>query len=91
MDLESTRDDGGGERPAERTRRFFVQAPSTSAVRRALYRAPGGASVVGRYDPETIQCAHTMDERSFARHWPVIVSRLGKKGLRVVPPPASSP
>lgn len=64
--------------------RFYVAAPSVSAVRRALHRAPGGARVVGRHDRETIACSHTMDARSFARHWPVLLSRLDKAGLRVV-------
>lgn len=64
--------------------RFLVRAGSVNAVRRALGRAPGGVRVVGRYDRETIECVHTMDERSLARHWPVIVSRLAKDGLSVV-------
>jgi len=64
-------------------RRFYVRAPSVSAVRRALFRAPGGARVVGRHDRETIACSHTMDERSFARHWSIILSRLDKAGLSV--------
>jgi hypothetical protein len=63
--------------------RFYVRAPSINAVRRALYRAPGGVRVVGRQDRETILCTHTMDEHSFARHWPVILSRLEKAGLSV--------
>lgn len=70
-------------------RRFYVKAPSVSAVRRALFRAPGGARVVGRHDRETIQCSHTMDERSFARHWSIIVSRLDKAGLGVTSRPKS--
>lgn len=65
--------------------RFLVRAESVNAVRRALGRAPGGARVVGRFDRETIECSHTMDEHSFQRHWPVIVSRLEKAGLSVVP------
>jgi hypothetical protein len=64
--------------------RFLVRAPSVNAVRRALGRAPGGVRVVGRFDRDTIECSHTMDERSLERHWPVIVSRLAKAGLRVV-------
>jgi hypothetical protein len=63
--------------------RFFVRAPSVNAVRRALYRAPGGVKVVGRQDRETILCTHTMDEHSLARLWPVIQSRLEKAGLKV--------
>jgi hypothetical protein len=66
---------------------FYVQAPSVNAVRRALHRAPGGVRVVGRHDRVTIQCTHTMDEHSLARHWPVILSRLAKAGLAVVPRP----
>jgi hypothetical protein len=69
----------GGSAPG----RFFVRAPSINAVRRALYRAPGGVRVVGRQDRETILCTHTMDEQSMARHWPVILSRLEKAGLSV--------
>jgi hypothetical protein len=67
--------------------RFFVRAGSVNAVRRALARAPGGVRVVGRFDRETIECRHTMDAHSFARHWPVILSRLAKEGLSVVPRP----
>jgi hypothetical protein len=66
--------------------RFCVRAPSVNAVRRALYRAPGGVKVVGRQDRETILCTHTMDEHSLARLWPVIQSRLEKAGLSVVEP-----
>jgi hypothetical protein len=66
---------------------FYVRAPSINAVRRALFRAPGGARVVGRHDRETILCTHTMDEHSLARLWPVIVSRLAKVELAVVPLP----
>jgi len=64
--------------------RFYVRAPSINAVRRALFRAPGGARVVGRHDRETILCTHTMDEHSLPRHWPIILSRLAKAGLAVV-------
>jgi len=49
-----------------------------------LYRAPGGARVVGRFDRDTIECQHTMDGHSYRRHWPVIASRLEKAGLTVV-------
>lgn len=65
--------------------RFYVRAKSVNAVRKALGRAPGGVRVVGRYDRETIECDHTMEEHSLARHWPVVVSRLSKAGLSVVP------
>jgi hypothetical protein len=71
--------------------RFRVRAPSVNAVRRALYRAPGGVRVVGRQDRETILCTHTMDEHSLARHWPVIVSRLHKAGLSLQAEGQSSP
>ena len=84
MNLESNRDDGELERPASGSRRFYVRAASVNAVRRALYRAPGGARVVGRFDRETIECQHTMDAHSYRRHWPVIASRLEKAGLVVV-------
>jgi hypothetical protein len=84
MDIEINKDDGSSERSSESTRRFFVRAQSVSAVRRALHRAPGGARVVGRHDRETIECSHTMDEHSYSRHWPVILSRLEKAGLGVV-------
>jgi len=70
-------------------RRFYVRAPSVSAVRRALFRAPGGARVVGRHDRETIECSHTMDQRSFDRHWPILLSRLDKAGLGVTNRPES--
>ena len=67
--------------------RFFVKAGSVNAVKRALGRAPGGAKVFGRFDRETIECTHTMDAHSFQRHWPVLLSRLDKAGLTVVPRP----
>ncbi len=67
--------------------RFYVRAPSVNAVRKALGRAPGGARVLGRYDRETIECRHTMNEHSYTRHWPELVSRLGKAGLAVVDQP----
>jgi hypothetical protein len=76
----------GGSAPG----RFLVRAPSINAVRRALYRAPGGVRVVGRQDRETILCTHTMDDHSLARHWPVILSRLHKAGLSVLPEADSS-
>jgi hypothetical protein len=82
--MNPTRDDAFAE-SAELGGRFYVRAPSVNAVRRALHRAPGGVRVIGRQDRETILCTHTMDEHSMARHWPVIVSRLGKAGLSVVP------
>jgi hypothetical protein len=69
--------------------RFYVRAASVNAVRKSLARAPGGARVVGRFDRETIECSHTMDAHSLARHWPVLVSRLEKAGLRVVERPAA--
>lgn len=68
-------------------RRFFVRAGSVNAVRRALFRAPGGAKVVGRYDREAIECIHTMDAHSLQRYWPVLVSRIEKAGLIVVQRP----
>jgi hypothetical protein len=46
--------------------------------------------VVGRFDRATIECRHTMDAHSLARHLPVIVSRLAKAGLKVVERPATS-
>jgi hypothetical protein len=79
--MDHTRDGVHEECEAGASRRFYVRAPSINAVRRALYRAPGGVRVVGRQDRETILCTHTMDEHSLARHWPVIVSRLHKAGL----------
>ncbi len=67
--------------------RFLVKAASVNAVRRALGRAPGGVRVVGRFDRETIECAHTMEAHSLTRHWPVILSRLDGAGLTVLPHP----
>jgi len=81
--MNPTRNDEFEEREAEPNRRFYVRAPSVNAVRRALHRAPGGVKVMGRHDRETILCTHTMAEHSLGRHWPVIVSRLEKAGLRV--------
>lgn len=71
--------------------KFYVAAPSVNAVRRALGRAPGGVEVVGRFDRHTIECLHTMDQHSLARHWAVIVSRLAKAGLGVVDRPGAEP
>jgi hypothetical protein len=31
-----------------------------------------------------------MDEQSYSRHWPIIVSRLEKEGLIVVPRPKAA-
>jgi hypothetical protein len=87
MNFELNREGDAGERESDLVRRFYVRAPSVSAVRRALYRAPGGARVVGRYDRDTIECVHTMDQHSLERHWPVIVSRLEKDGLSLVERP----
>jgi hypothetical protein len=64
--------------------RFYVRARSVNAVKKALGRAPGGVRVVGRFDRETIECVHTMESHSLARHWPVVISRLSKAGLAVV-------
>jgi hypothetical protein len=75
--------------PDRSERRFYVRAPSVSIVRRALFRAPGGAKVMGRFDRATILCSHTMDEHSLGRHWPVIKSRLEKAGLSIVERPGS--
>jgi hypothetical protein len=90
MVIKSIKDEAGDERPPGSSLRFYVLAPSVSAVRRALHRAPGGAQVIGRYDRRTIECAHTMDAHSFGRHWPVIVSRLEKHDLTVVERPGTS-
>ena len=86
MSTDDNRDRPDAELGATSSGRFFVRAPSINAVRRALYRAPGGVRVVGRQDRETILCTHTMDEHSLSRHWPVIVSRLEKAGLSIVDP-----
>jgi hypothetical protein len=67
--------------------RFYVKAPSINAVRKALDRAPGGVRVLGRFDRDTIECSHTMEAHSLARHWPILVSRLAKVGLSVVERP----
>ncbi len=71
--------------------RFFVKAASVNAVRKALDRAPGGARVIGRFDRDTIECDHTMEAQSLARHWPIVLSRLGKAGLVVVDRPGFVP
>jgi hypothetical protein len=89
MDTHYTKAPNPTERDLGLDRTFYVRAPSVSTVRRVLYRAPGGARMVGRHDRATIQCTHTMDEYSLGRHWPVIVSRLGKAGLAVVPRPTT--
>jgi hypothetical protein len=86
METDYSRDEAEAERGARPVGRFCVRAPSVNAVRRALYRAPGGVQVVGRQDRDTILCTHTMDEHSLARHWPVIPSRLNKAGLTVQAP-----
>ena len=90
--MDDTKDEALEKREIEAdrsARRFYVLAPSVSAVRRALFRAPGGAKVVGRYDRATILCSHTMDEHSLGRHWPVIKSRIEKAGLAIVERPES--
>jgi hypothetical protein len=69
--------------------RFYVRARSVNAVRKALGRAPGGVRVLGRYDRETIECTHTMEAQSLERLWPIVVSRLEKAGLTVVPRPGN--
>jgi hypothetical protein len=81
--MNPTINDELAEREDEPHGRFYVRAPSINALRRALHRAPGGVKVMGRHDRETILCTHTMAEHSLGRHWPVIVSRLEKAGLRV--------
>jgi hypothetical protein len=86
MATDDNRDRPDEELGASAYARFLVRAPSINAVRRALYRAPGGVRVVGRQDRETILCSHTMDEHSLSRHWPVIVSRLEKAGLSIESP-----
>jgi hypothetical protein len=85
--MNHTRDEEFEECEKEPGGSFYVLAPSINAVRRALHRAPGGVRVVGRHDRATILCTHTMDEHSLTRHWPVIVSRLNKAGLAIVPRP----
>ena len=90
--MNNSRDEGFEKRetePDHSERRFYVRAPSVNSVRRALFRAPGGAKVVGRHDRATILCSHTMDEHSLGRHWPVIKSRLEKAGLAIVERPES--
>jgi len=82
--IENNKDEGTVDSSSARSARFYVRARSVNAVRRALYRAPGGARVVGRFDRDTIECQHTMDGHSYRRHWPVIASRLEKAGLVVV-------
>ena len=71
--------------------KFYVPAKSVNSVRRALGRSPGGVEVLGRFDRDTIECSHTMNEHSLGRHWSVIVSRLAKAGLRVADRPRTSP
>jgi hypothetical protein len=90
MNVQGNKDDGRGESPEAPARRFFVKAASVNSVRRALHRAPGGACVVGRFDRETIECSHTMDEHSLNRHWPVIKSRLESHGIALVSRPRPS-
>jgi hypothetical protein len=87
MNIELNREGAQGDRESDLVRRFYVRAPSVSTVRRALHRAPGGARVVGRYDRDTIECVHTMNEQSHDRYWPIIASRLEKAGLRLVERP----
>src|SRR5438270_9101275 len=85
--MNPTRDEVFAECGKEPGGSFCVRPPSINAVRRALHRAPGGVRVVGRQDRETILCTHTMAGHSLARHWPVIISRLEKAGLRIAGPP----
>jgi hypothetical protein len=90
MSPEGNKEWDESERSQTGSQRFYVRAPSVSAVRRALHRAPGGARVIGRFDRDLIECLHTMDDHSFERHWPILVSRLEKAGLSVVPRPGIS-
>ncbi len=71
--------------------KFYVSAKSVNSVRRALGRSPGGVEVLGRFDRDTIECGHTMNEHSMGRHWSVIVSRLSKAGLRLADRPRTTP
>ncbi|ADV62069.1 hypothetical protein Isop_1484 [Isosphaera pallida ATCC 43644] len=64
--------------------RFLVRAESVNAVKRALRNVPGGVEVIGRYDRDTIECAHTMAGPSFIRNWPIVRGRLARAGLGVV-------
>ena len=84
MMIENNKDKAALDRSSAKSTRFYVRARSVNAVRRALYRAPGGARVVGRFDRDTIECQHTMDGHSYRRYWQVIASRLEKAGLVVV-------
>jgi hypothetical protein len=90
MKPESNKDGRPAEGAQDAPRRFFVKAPSVSVVRKALHRAPGGAKVVGHYDRDTVECLHTMDEHSYNRHWPVLISRIEKAGLQVVMRPTQA-
>lgn len=67
-----------------RKARFLVRAPSVNTVKRALNNVPGGVEVIGRFDRETIECAHTMAGPSFIRNWPIVRSRLTRAGLGLV-------
>ncbi|WP_250846724.1 hypothetical protein [Aquisphaera insulae] len=46
--------------------------------------------MIGRHDRETIECGHSMNDRSLARHWPVIAGRLECSGLVVVARPEAA-
>ncbi|MGZ3387555.1 MAG: hypothetical protein ACXVB5_22000, partial [Isosphaeraceae bacterium] len=84
MMIENNKDEAALDRSSAKSTRFYVRARSVNAVRRALYRAPGGARVVGRFVRDTIECQHTMDCHSYRRHWPVIASPLENAGLVVI-------
>src|SRR5208283_1988863 len=50
MMIENNKDEGAVDRSSARSTRFYVRARSVNAVRRALYRAPGGARVASRLE-----------------------------------------
>ncbi len=88
--MDHTRTASTEERAEGSDRVFYVRAPSINAVRRALDRAPGGVRVVGRHDRDSIVCTHTMDAHSLTRNWKIIVSRLSKAGLAIIPRPSTT-
>ena len=91
MNVESNKDDGGGESPAAPSRRFFVKAGSVNAVRRALYRSSGRGPRGGTLRSGDNRVLAHNGWQSMIKNWPIIESRLEKAGLEVSPAPAAMP
>ena len=73
----------------DRTDRRFSCAPQHQRGAAGPAPCAGGRGWSAAMTAKRFVCIHTMDGHSLARHWPVIVSRLAKTGLAIVPRPGS--